>query len=78
MVVAPGVYDGLTARIAIAQSFECLYMVCKSRDFARSCVLGKWKKLNISVKLNTANLTFSYHICQTGGSRVEGDVGSAF
>lgn len=28
MIVAPGVYDGLTARLAIAQGFECLYMVC--------------------------------------------------
>lgn len=26
-VVAPGVYDGISARIAIAQGFECLYMV---------------------------------------------------
>ncbi|KAL1304304.1 hypothetical protein AAFC00_000708 [Neodothiora populina] len=25
-VVAPGVYDGLTARIALAHDFECLYM----------------------------------------------------
>ena len=29
-VVAPGVYDGLTARLALAEGFECLYMV--SRD----------------------------------------------
>lgn len=28
VVVAPGVYDGLTARLALAQDFECLYMVC--------------------------------------------------
>lgn len=27
MVVAPGVYDGLTARLALAAGFECLYMV---------------------------------------------------
>jgi 2-methylisocitrate lyase-like PEP mutase family enzyme len=27
-VFAPGVYDGLTARLALAQGFECLYMVC--------------------------------------------------
>ena len=26
IVVAPGVYDGLTARIALAQGFDCLYM----------------------------------------------------
>ena len=26
-VVAPGVYDGITARLAIASGAECLYMV---------------------------------------------------
>jgi len=26
-VVAPGVYDGITARLALAQGFDCLYMV---------------------------------------------------
>lgn len=26
-VVAPGVFDGFTARIALAQGFDCLYMV---------------------------------------------------
>lgn len=26
-IVAPGVYDGLTARIALREGFECLYMV---------------------------------------------------
>lgn len=26
-VVAPGVYDGISARLALAQGFECLYMV---------------------------------------------------
>lgn len=26
-VVAPGVYDGITARLALAAGFECLYMV---------------------------------------------------
>ncbi|KAF1347587.1 Pyruvate/Phosphoenolpyruvate kinase-like domain-containing protein [Delphinella strobiligena] len=26
IVVAPGVYDGLTARLVLAQDFECLYM----------------------------------------------------
>ncbi|KAK4989219.1 hypothetical protein LTR66_007108, partial [Elasticomyces elasticus] len=25
-IVAPGVYDGLTARLAISQGFDCLYM----------------------------------------------------
>jgi hypothetical protein len=28
-VVAPGVYDGISARLALAQGFECLYMVCQ-------------------------------------------------
>lgn len=27
IIVAPGVYDGLSARIAIDVGFECLYMV---------------------------------------------------
>lgn len=27
-VVAPGVYDGISARLALAQGFDCLYMVC--------------------------------------------------
>jgi len=27
LLVCPGVYDGLTARIAIKAGFECLYMV---------------------------------------------------
>lgn len=27
IIVCPGVYDGLTARIALASGFECLYMV---------------------------------------------------
>lgn len=27
-VVAPGVYDGITTRLAIASGAECLYMVC--------------------------------------------------
>jgi hypothetical protein len=28
IIVAPGVYDGLSARIALAAGAECLYMVC--------------------------------------------------
>lgn len=27
IIVCPGVYDGLTARIALRQKFDCLYMV---------------------------------------------------
>lgn len=27
IVVGPGVYDGLTARIALNEGFDCLYMV---------------------------------------------------
>lgn len=26
-VVAPGVYDGISTRLALAQGFDCLYMV---------------------------------------------------
>jgi 2-methylisocitrate lyase-like PEP mutase family enzyme len=29
VVVAPGVYDGLTTRIALETGFDCLYMVAK-------------------------------------------------
>jgi len=28
MVVCPGVFDGLTARLALAAGFDALYMVC--------------------------------------------------
>lgn len=27
IIVCPGVYDGFTARIALREGFECLYMV---------------------------------------------------
>lgn len=29
-LVCPGVYDGLTARIALRAGFDCLYMVCQT------------------------------------------------
>lgn len=32
IVVCPGVYDGFTARIALAAGFDCLYMVYPSRS----------------------------------------------
>jgi hypothetical protein len=35
-VVAPGVYDGITARLALASGAECLYMVHRFRDAARN------------------------------------------
>lgn len=28
ITICPGVYDGLTARIALREGFQCLYMVC--------------------------------------------------
>lgn len=28
ILVCPGVYDGFTARIALREGFDCLYMVC--------------------------------------------------
>jgi hypothetical protein len=28
LIVCPGVYDGYTARIALAENVDCLYMVC--------------------------------------------------
>ena len=31
IVVCPGIFDGLTARIALKAGFECLYMVCNQR-----------------------------------------------
>ena len=27
IIVCPGIYDGLTARVALNAGFECLYMV---------------------------------------------------
>lgn len=35
LVVAPGVYDGLTTRIALAQGFECLYMTGAGTNMSR-------------------------------------------
>jgi hypothetical protein len=32
-VVAPGVYDGITARLALAEGFECLYMARLPQSF---------------------------------------------
>lgn len=31
IVSAPGVFDGFTARLALALDFEALYMVCRSQ-----------------------------------------------
>jgi len=35
-VVAPGVYDGITARLALAEGFDCLYMVSSLSLSAKS------------------------------------------
>ena len=35
-VVAPGVYDGITARLALAQGFDCLYMVCQNSNHRKN------------------------------------------
>ncbi|KAK8211410.1 hypothetical protein M8818_003377 [Zalaria obscura] len=35
MVVAPGVYDGISARLALAQGFECLYMTGAGTNMSR-------------------------------------------
>lgn len=32
IVVAPGVYDGLSARLALAAGAECLYMVSLTKE----------------------------------------------
>jgi 2-methylisocitrate lyase-like PEP mutase family enzyme len=32
LIVCPGVYDGLSARIALDVGFDALYMVCPSRS----------------------------------------------
>lgn len=37
IVVAPGVYDGFTARLALRAGFDCLYMVCLLYDFCHTC-----------------------------------------
>lgn len=31
-VFAPGVYDGISARVALAQGYDCLYMVSHSPE----------------------------------------------
>lgn len=33
IVVAPGVYDGLSARLALAAGAECLYMVSLTKEY---------------------------------------------
>jgi 2-methylisocitrate lyase-like PEP mutase family enzyme len=38
-IVCPGVYDGLTGRIALAQGFECLHLSAAATRMARSGVL---------------------------------------
>lgn len=40
IVVCPGVYDGLTARIALNTGFECLYMASHQRPKARAIWLS--------------------------------------
>ncbi|KAH9842120.1 Carboxyvinyl-carboxyphosphonate phosphorylmutase [Teratosphaeria destructans] len=35
IVVAPGVYDGITARLALAEGFECLYMTGAGTSMSR-------------------------------------------
>lgn len=42
IVVGPGVYDGITARIALKSGFDCLYMVKPNVTF--------FKKKNIANK----------------------------
>jgi 2-methylisocitrate lyase-like PEP mutase family enzyme len=36
IVVCPGVYDGLTARIALSMGFDALYMVSKDAEITSS------------------------------------------
>lgn len=36
IIACPGVYDGLTARLALAQGFDALYMVSDRVHFAGS------------------------------------------
>ncbi len=37
IVVAPGVYDGFTARLALRAGFDCLYMVDLLYGFYHTC-----------------------------------------
>ncbi len=37
IVVAPGVYDGFTARLALREGFDCLYMVSVLYGFYHIC-----------------------------------------
>jgi hypothetical protein len=45
ITVCPGVYDGLTARIALREGFECLYMVkpLQSLGFQSSDPIADWR-----------------------------------
>lgn len=38
ILVCPGVYDGLTARIALQAGFDCLYMVCMTETTRFLCL----------------------------------------
>ena len=44
IILGPGVYDGLTARIALQAGFDCLYMVCKHRKQDKTGTHGAHSK----------------------------------
>jgi hypothetical protein len=55
IIVCPGVYDGLTARIALNAGFECLYMVTKPhspkiQDFVSDVFLRSDRSWNNNIK----------------------------
>lgn len=49
IVVAPGVFDGLTARLALAGGFDALYMVGSSRCFTRGWLTREDRSRNINI-----------------------------
>lgn len=48
-VVAPGVYDGISARLALAQGFECLYMV--GQDLSPCGEMSQCQITNYSINI---------------------------
>lgn len=52
-VVAPGVYDGISTRIALAQGFDCLYMVSHaSSKSARNGLKSRVSSVNLALSFS--------------------------
>jgi 2-methylisocitrate lyase-like PEP mutase family enzyme len=62
IVVCPGVFDGLTARIALSKGFDALYMVCATSPICNTLrgdddgptdylILSSDRRWNVHVKI---------------------------